>query len=203
MGGCAALGLSYENGAGVTKDLNRAAALYKQACDGGEEAVCDFIASCETDLGGGGVCDVVAGRSSPTAPSSVQAQALSPANAYYKEACHHGLDRSKDRPQDVPPDLRTQSDACFYLGRSHENGWGGALKDQRLANALYSRGHTLYTRACNDGAGPAAARAVACANHGFNILNGMWGLSKDKIRAKLFLKKACQLGAKHVCHFAR
>jgi TPR repeat protein len=43
MHGCYKLGVSYSLGAGVSKNEVRAAALYKQACDGGLVAGCSNL----------------------------------------------------------------------------------------------------------------------------------------------------------------
>jgi TPR repeat protein len=40
MESCSKWGVNYERGAGVPKDPNRANALYKQACDGGNQEAC-------------------------------------------------------------------------------------------------------------------------------------------------------------------
>ena len=40
MRGCGKLGVMYEKGNGVEKDLGKAAQLYKKACDGGEMLGC-------------------------------------------------------------------------------------------------------------------------------------------------------------------
>jgi uncharacterized protein len=41
--GCGRLGLLYEKGEGVTRDLTRAAALFKRACDGGVAEACQRL----------------------------------------------------------------------------------------------------------------------------------------------------------------
>ena len=40
MRGCGKLGVMYEKGNGVEKDLGKAAELFKKACDGGEMLGC-------------------------------------------------------------------------------------------------------------------------------------------------------------------
>ncbi len=43
MAGCMKLGGIYANGQAVTKDLSKAAQLYRKACDGGNKWACEQL----------------------------------------------------------------------------------------------------------------------------------------------------------------
>ena len=175
-GGCAALGLMYQNSQGVAGDAFKAVALYRKACDGGSAMGCNYL-GLMTENGRG------------TDKDQVQAVSL------YRKACDggdamgcnnlggmylNGKGIAKDETQAVALARKScdggYAKGCSNLGWLYENGKGVAQD--------YSQAIALNRKACD------AGEAMGCNSLGLYYAAGK-GVAQDNDQAVAFYRKAC------------
>ncbi len=181
---CNSLGLMYDNGEGVPKDLNRAQGLFKRACDAGGHGGC-------LNLG----LLYFRGEEVP--------KDLDRAAALFKRACdaggaagcnnlglmyHNGEGMPKDLKRSVDLYKRACGDGgpagCTNLGSMY---WRGEEVPRDLTQAA-----SLFKRGCDGG------NAASCNYLGLLYERGQ-GVAKDSSRAGDLFKKACDAGNEQGC----
>ena len=175
-GGCAALGLMYQNSQGVARDEFKAVTLYRKACDGGNSRGCTYL-GWMTETGRGADKDL--------------AQAVS----LYRKACDsndamgcellgilylNGKGVAKDEAQAVALARKAcdggYARGCHDLGWVYETGKGVAQD--------YSQAIAFNRKACDGG------DAMGCNSLGLYYAGGK-GVGQDNDQAIAFYRKAC------------
>ncbi len=173
---CGSLGLLYEAGTVVGKDLTRAAGLYGQACEGGYPPSCAKLGFL-TQMGTGTPKDLArAVELYARACTAVETNGCDNLGFMYR----NGMGVEKDEARSVA--LFQQScDAgylkgCVDLGYNYETG-KGVPKD-------LSRAVTLYARGCT------GKEARGCGNLGWLYGQGL-GVDKDVVRSATLSSQGC------------
>ena len=180
---CATLAVMHREGAGVAKDLAKAAELGKRACDKDVMVGCRVVAGATLDGGkkkeraaalellvracnagdGAGCVELgVARLGDPkTAGDSQYA---------FRRACYGG----------------GEIEGCVWLGTLYSEGKGGLTANPKLAVPFFEKG-------CKGGS------AKACDALGDLLAKGGKGVPKDAVRAKALFAKACEGGHEPAC----
>ncbi|MFT3772100.1 MAG: serine/threonine-protein kinase [Minicystis sp.] len=186
---CTAIAARAERGDGLPRDLARAAALYRKACDGDDPAGC------------AGLGRLVRAGSGGLDRDPARAVAL------FRRACDGGVARGcallgeayRDAVGGVARDLvravalfqsacdRGDLLSCNDLGGMYQLGRGGLARDDR-------RAAELYRKACDGG------ELVGCSDLGVLVGAGRGGYPRDdRLAAELF-ERACEAGELLGCH---
>lgn len=183
MGACVNLGVEFEYGEAVPQDLDRAMALYRQACDGGEPLGCNNLAN---------------GMVEGTAPGG-----MAEANALFRQACVNGEARGcsdlgvsygDGAGLDADPGIAAalyqmaceggNATGCANLGEAYRDGDG---VPQDLARAMDYMG-----RACDEGEGWGCLMQV-------DLLHDRAGMNPATPLLASILSRACRLGENEAC----
>lgn len=185
-GSCSRMGYFHQTGKhGVARDAARAAALYRQACDGGWAVGCSSLGALlvmgdgvprepaagaalveqACDMGQAEMCSFLGGA---MYTGNLVAQDASQAALLLQRGCYGGA-----------------PSGCFLLGEIHRKGLAGRAADPVTARDLYAKG-------C-DGADPVACYALGVARE-----DGIGG-PPDPAAARRLFEKACGLGMKPAC----
>jgi uncharacterized protein len=174
-------GEMYYKGAGVPKDILRAANLFGKVCERGSATGCDSLHGIyEFSLESLG--QEVEDRSELLEKDcdGGDADACSELGLGYSEWAGHPDPGRAAKFQREGCD-GADANACLYIGSDYQNGDGGLRKN-------YDQAVEFYKKACDDG------RSEACAFLGFAYERDKMGLPKDPGRAAEFLKKGCDGG---------
>jgi uncharacterized protein len=181
---CAELGLSYQDGLGLSKDLSRAADLYRSACEAGAGRGCSRL-----------------GALYLTATFVSRDTAL--AHGYSETGCEHndglgcvnlglmyqrgdGVKRDPERAVQLhyKACMLEEGRGCTLLGELYAAG-SGVARNPKLAELFNGRGCVL-----GDGRG--------CGNVGVSFQVG-FGAQQSPRRAAHYFKRACAAGEQRFC----
>lgn len=185
---CYELGRSFPKGTDPDKDAAIAAKQYETDCNGGDAKACFGLGLLLGSAFGVNRDETRANTLFVKACDGGYAQAcfmrgirfiggrgelspvITPAELFFKKACDGG-------------DLQ----GCYMLGRFMDSGASSSWSHEDPAGAAL-----LYTKACDGGV------ASACVQLAFHYKNGD-GVAMDRDRAKLLIKRACELGDDAAC----
>jgi len=184
---CNALGVAYEDGAGVPVDLGKAAAAYENACAKRYSLSCNNLGAMYRD-GRGVVSD------------------LSRASELFERACDLDgacsllgalFERGKGRPVDVVQANALYRKGCDVGDLSSCRNLGWNLMEGAGGDKDPVAGVELLRRAC-DGSQQQAPYPDACARLGNAYADGD-GVGRDDSKAVALFVRACELGLADAC----
>ncbi|MFO0550554.1 MAG: tetratricopeptide repeat protein [Polyangiaceae bacterium] len=218
---CNNLGVNYENGTGVDKDLDKALALYTKACDKGLILACrnQGIALQDKDPAGaraayekscnGDDADACNNLGALLEDGKGAKPDFDQAAKLYKKACDKGSVHGcvnyaqaqvngKGVPEDVTAGIKALDELCQAGDdKAHARGcFIAALKlneGSKSVPADPKRALDLYERACGFG------HAGSCTNLGVGVERGKGGRTRDLVKATELYSRACDLGSDVGC----